>query len=160
MRRQIVNAQRFANRAGLRYKPQIGKIFFIGLKPDGRIWVFNRNIGRCTGIAVAGSELWVAGGSEILRFNNPQAGGTPIKDEPDALYVLRAFPFHRGHRDGALWRRGSSRYSPADNGRFGQRGPKTHDLDRMRQAAEALFSVDPKEWSPRCAREGNTRQFW
>jgi uncharacterized protein (TIGR03032 family) len=66
---------------------QIGKIFFIGLKPDCRIWVFNRNIGRCTGIAVSGSELWVAGGSEILRFNNPMAGGIPLKDEPDALYV-------------------------------------------------------------------------
>jgi uncharacterized protein (TIGR03032 family) len=66
---------------------QIGKIFFIGLKPDGRIWVFNRNIGRCMGIATSGSEMWVAGGTKVLRFNNPMAGGTPAKDEPDALYV-------------------------------------------------------------------------
>jgi uncharacterized protein (TIGR03032 family) len=66
---------------------QIGKIFFIGLKPDGRIWVFNRNIGRCTGIATSGAELWVAGGTKVFRFNNPVAGPAPARDEPDALYV-------------------------------------------------------------------------
>jgi uncharacterized protein (TIGR03032 family) len=66
---------------------QVGKIFFIGLKPDGRVWVFNRNIGRCMGIATSGSELWVAGGAKVLRFSNPMAGGNAAKDEPDAFYL-------------------------------------------------------------------------
>jgi uncharacterized protein (TIGR03032 family) len=66
---------------------QIGKIFFVGLKPDGRIWVFNRNIGRCMGIATSGSQLWVAGGAKVLRFGNPMWGGTPAREEPDALYM-------------------------------------------------------------------------
>ena len=66
---------------------QIGKLFFIGLKPDGRIWVFNRNIGHCMGIAISGSELWAAGGSKVLRFRDPMWGGTSVSTEPDAFYM-------------------------------------------------------------------------
>jgi uncharacterized protein (TIGR03032 family) len=66
---------------------QVGKTFFIGLKPDRTLWVFNRDIGRCLGLAVAKDELWVAGGSQIFRFQNAMAESGPATTGPDALYV-------------------------------------------------------------------------
>ena len=47
---------------------QVGKLFLIGVKPDGKLWVFNRNIGRCLGLATSGNTMWVAGASQIFRF--------------------------------------------------------------------------------------------
>src|ERR1700759_1046651 len=64
---------------------QVGKIFFIGLKPDGRIWVFNRDIGRCLGLAVSGADLWATGGTQIYRFVDAMAQARAAS--PDALYV-------------------------------------------------------------------------
>jgi uncharacterized protein (TIGR03032 family) len=66
---------------------QVGKVFLIGLKPDQKLWVFNRDIGRCLGLAVAKDELWVAGGSQVFRFRNAMAENDPVKNGPDALYV-------------------------------------------------------------------------
>ncbi len=66
---------------------QVGKIFFVGLKPDQSLWVFNRDIGRCLGLAVAKDELWVAGGSQVFRFHNAMAEESSVRTGPDALYV-------------------------------------------------------------------------
>src|SRR6185436_6449088 len=52
---------------------QVGKIFFLGLKPDGKLWVFNRDIGRCLDIAASGPDLWIAGGTQIYRFRDAMA---------------------------------------------------------------------------------------
>jgi len=67
---------------------QVGKIFFLGLKPDGKLWVFNRDIGRCLGLAIAGPDLWVTAATQILRFRDAMAEEErKPADGPDALYV-------------------------------------------------------------------------
>lgn len=66
---------------------QVGKLFLIGLKPDGKLWVFNRNIGRCLGLAASGSTLWVAGDSQIFRFVDALERGQKSTEGHDALYV-------------------------------------------------------------------------
>jgi uncharacterized protein (TIGR03032 family) len=66
---------------------QLRKIFLLGRKPDGRLWVFNRDIGRCLGLAVFGSDLWVTGDAQIYRFRDAMREGSPCTDGPDALYV-------------------------------------------------------------------------
>jgi uncharacterized protein (TIGR03032 family) len=67
---------------------QVGKVFFIGLKPDGKLWVFNRDIGRCLGLAIAGADLWVTGGTQIYCFRDAMKDEpSTARDGPDALYV-------------------------------------------------------------------------
>src|SRR5882672_669465 len=67
---------------------QVGKIFFLGLKSDGKMWVFNRDIGRCLGLSVSGPDLWVTGGAQIYRFCDAMSDEKPGRNEgPDALYV-------------------------------------------------------------------------
>ena len=67
---------------------QVGKIFFLGLKPDGKLWVFNRDIGRCLGLAIAGPDLWVTGDTQIYRFRDAMRAENPaVAGGPDALYV-------------------------------------------------------------------------
>lgn len=67
---------------------QVGKVFLIGLKPDGKLWVFNRDVGRCLGLAIDGADLWTTGGGQIYRFVDAMAddrsGG---RAGPDAYYV-------------------------------------------------------------------------
>jgi uncharacterized protein (TIGR03032 family) len=65
---------------------QVGKVFLIGLKPDGKLWVFNRDIGRCLGLAVSGADLWSTGGGQIYRFVDAMASARPANG-PDACYV-------------------------------------------------------------------------
>ena len=78
---------------------QVGKLFFFGTKPDGGLWVFNRNLGRCQGMAAQGASLWVAAGAQILKFTDAMAeGGNPPGEAQDALYVPRA-AFFTGELD-------------------------------------------------------------
>lgn len=70
---------------------QVGKVFLIGLKPDGRLWVFNRDVGRCLGLAVHGPELWIAAESRIYRFIDGLTERP--SDASDALYVPQAAYF-------------------------------------------------------------------
>ena len=67
---------------------QVGKIFFLGLKPDGKLWVFNRDIGRCLGLAIRGADLWVTGEAQIYRFRDAMSEekATPTSG-PDVLYT-------------------------------------------------------------------------
>lgn len=65
---------------------QVGKLLFFGVKPDGKLWVFNRNIGRCLGLAVAGADLWVTGDYQIYRMVDAmESGGSGAGH--DAFYV-------------------------------------------------------------------------
>src|SRR5579862_9277086 len=67
---------------------QVGKVFLIGLKPDGKLWVFNRDVGRCLGLAIEGADLWTTGGGQIYRFVDAMAGDRSNgKTGPDAYYV-------------------------------------------------------------------------
>lgn len=66
---------------------QVGKLFLLGLKPDGKLWVFNRNLGRCLGLAVTDNSLWVTSDIQIIRFENALQAGQKTQEGFDAAYV-------------------------------------------------------------------------
>ena len=49
---------------------QAGKLFLIGLQPDGRLSIFERSLPRCMGMTVNGSSIWVASLFQLFRFEN------------------------------------------------------------------------------------------
>lgn len=68
---------------------QAGKLFLIGLQPDGRLSIYERTFSRCMGLAVSpdARQLWMATQYQLWRLDNfvPPGGTTP--DGFDALYV-------------------------------------------------------------------------
>jgi uncharacterized protein (TIGR03032 family) len=67
---------------------QAGKVFFLGLRPDGRLAVFERSFARCMGLGVSDDarSLVLATQYQILRFDNVLAPGA-VQGEHDALYA-------------------------------------------------------------------------
>ena len=65
---------------------QAGKIFFIGLQPNGKLSIFERSFDRCMGLYTAGSTLYLSSLYQIWRFENALQPGQ-IHDGYDALYV-------------------------------------------------------------------------
>jgi uncharacterized protein (TIGR03032 family) len=55
---------------------QAGKLFLIGVKPDGRLSIFERTFPRCMGLGVAanGHSLVLATHFQLVRFDNVAAG--------------------------------------------------------------------------------------
>lgn len=49
---------------------QAGKIFFIGLKPDNSLWVFERTLERPMGLCISESSLYVSTLYQFWRFEN------------------------------------------------------------------------------------------
>ncbi len=49
---------------------QGGKVFFLGLKPDGALEVFNRTFERCMGLAASSQTLWLSSLYQLWRFEN------------------------------------------------------------------------------------------
>jgi uncharacterized protein (TIGR03032 family) len=49
---------------------QAGKLFLIGLKPDGALSVFERSFERCMGLAGNGQTLWMSSLYQLWRFEN------------------------------------------------------------------------------------------
>ncbi len=72
---------------------QAGKLFFFGAQPDGRLWVFNRTIGKCQGLAFDNNSLWVSADSQIIRFTDAVAGQPVAGQGPDALFLPRSIHF-------------------------------------------------------------------
>lgn len=66
---------------------QAGKLFFIGLKPDGHLWVHERSFERCMGLAAAGNGLLMANLWQIWRFENTLPPGQKSANGADRLYV-------------------------------------------------------------------------
>lgn len=66
---------------------QVGKLFLLGLKSDGKLWVFNRNVGRCLGLAVTDNSLWVSSDVQIIRLENALQAGQKTREGYDAAYV-------------------------------------------------------------------------
>jgi uncharacterized protein (TIGR03032 family) len=66
---------------------QVGKLLLFGVKPDGTLWVFNRNVGRCLGLAVDGADMWVTADTQVYRLVNALAAGQQSSEGHDALYV-------------------------------------------------------------------------
>ncbi|MBF0418469.1 MAG: TIGR03032 family protein [Magnetococcales bacterium] len=65
---------------------QASKIFFIGLKPDGSMSVFERTFDRCMGIAHRGRTLWLASRFQLWRFTDILES-SQTHEGHDALYV-------------------------------------------------------------------------
>ncbi len=66
---------------------QAGKVFFIGLKGEGRLAVFERSFARCMGLGVAadGRSLVLATQYQLLRFDNVVSSGKSSGDN-DAVF--------------------------------------------------------------------------
>ena len=54
---------------------QAGKLFLIGLQPDGRLSIFERTLNRCMGMTAAGDSLYVSTLYQLWRFENVLQGG-------------------------------------------------------------------------------------
>src|SRR5262245_52073196 len=66
---------------------QAGKLFLIGLRPDGRLAIFERSFPRCMGLGAGpGGTLWMSSLYQLWRFENFLDPGV-TKDGYDALYV-------------------------------------------------------------------------
>jgi uncharacterized protein (TIGR03032 family) len=67
---------------------QAGKIFFIGLRPDGQLSVFERTLERPMGLCSHKTSLYVSTLYQLWRFENICYEGATYQDS-DALYVPR-----------------------------------------------------------------------
>ena len=66
---------------------QAGKLFLLGLKPDGRLAVFERSFARCMGLGVSddGRSLVLATQYQLVRFNNIVPPGQ-LHEGQDAVF--------------------------------------------------------------------------
>lgn len=69
---------------------QAGKLFLLGLKPDGKLSVFERSFSRCMGLSVGadGRSLLLATHYQLYRFENALPAGQ-LSGDYDAVYVPR-----------------------------------------------------------------------
>lgn len=65
---------------------QIGKLYFIGLKPDNALSVFERSFNRCMGLCSTPNSLYMSSQYQIWRFENVFEAGQQ-QDGFDRLYV-------------------------------------------------------------------------
>jgi len=65
---------------------QAGKVFFIGLQPNGRLSIFERTLARCMGMVAHGNSLYISTLYQIWRFENVLTPGER-RDGYDRLYV-------------------------------------------------------------------------
>lgn len=65
---------------------QTGKLFLIGLKPDGRLSVFERTFNRCLGLWGDGQTLWMSSLYQLWRLENVLPAGQAA-DGFDRVYV-------------------------------------------------------------------------
>jgi uncharacterized protein (TIGR03032 family) len=65
---------------------QSGKLFLIGLQPDGRLSVFERTFNRCLGLWSNGQTLWMTSLYQLWRFENVLDPGQTANGF-DRLYV-------------------------------------------------------------------------
>ncbi len=77
---------------------QVGKLFFVGTDGDRKQWVFNRNVGRCLGMAVSDNSLWVTSDIQVNRFENALLADQKTAEGYDAVYVPQA-AFYTGDLD-------------------------------------------------------------
>lgn len=67
---------------------QSGKLFLIGLKPDGQLSVFERTFNRCMGLWSDTQTLWLASAFQLWRMQNVVPDGAH-ENGFDRLYVPR-----------------------------------------------------------------------
>ncbi len=67
---------------------QAGKLFLIGLRPDGRLSVFERSFARCMGLGASeDGALWMSSLHQLWRFENFLDPGQSSREGYDAVYV-------------------------------------------------------------------------
>jgi len=68
---------------------QAGKIFAVGLQPDGRLSVFERTFNRCMGLHTSedAQTLWMTSLFQLWRFENFVPHGQATPDGYDRVYV-------------------------------------------------------------------------
>lgn len=66
---------------------QTGKLFMIGLKPDGRLSIFERTFNRCMGLYGDGQTLWMSTLYQLWRLENVAERGQILNDGYDRLFV-------------------------------------------------------------------------
>lgn len=67
---------------------QAGKLFLIGLQPNGRLSVFERTFNRCMGLWSDGQTLWMNSLYQLWRFENALERGA-VHEGYDRLFVPR-----------------------------------------------------------------------
>lgn len=67
---------------------QAGKLFLLGLRPDGQMSIFERTFNRCMGLCGDGQSLWMSSLHQLWRFENALAPGEQYNGA-DRLYVPR-----------------------------------------------------------------------
>ena len=65
---------------------QAGKLFLLGLQPDGKLDIFNRTFERCMGLCVSAQTLWLSSLYQFWRFENALEPGQAHQGY-DRLYV-------------------------------------------------------------------------
>ena len=65
---------------------QTGKLFLIGLQPDGRLSIFERTLNRCMGLWADGQSIWMSSLFQLWRFENVLEPGQSANGY-DRLYV-------------------------------------------------------------------------
>ncbi|MER2513305.1 MAG: TIGR03032 family protein [Nitrosomonas ureae] len=65
---------------------QVGKLYFIGLKPDNGLSVFERSFNRCMGLCTTPNGLYMSSLYQVWRFENVFEAGQQ-QDGFDRLYV-------------------------------------------------------------------------
>ncbi len=66
---------------------QTGKLFFVGLKPDGRLSISERTFSRCMGLCAADSNtLYMSSLYQLWRFENAVPSGQSANGY-DRLYL-------------------------------------------------------------------------
>jgi uncharacterized protein (TIGR03032 family) len=68
---------------------QAGKLFFLGLRRDGRVAVFERSFARCMGLGVhpSGRSFALATQHQLLRFDDVLPPGGSASGDHDAVYA-------------------------------------------------------------------------
>ena len=65
---------------------QAGRLFLVGVGPDGGLSVIQRSFARCMGLGVSNTGLWMSALYQLWHFENFLDPGT-LHDGHDALYV-------------------------------------------------------------------------
>jgi uncharacterized protein (TIGR03032 family) len=68
---------------------QAGKLFLIGLQPNGTLSVFVRDFSRCMGLCVAGDTMWMSSLYQLWRFENTLDDGDRNAEGYDRHFVPR-----------------------------------------------------------------------
>lgn len=68
---------------------QVGKIIFFGVDAHDKLWVYNRNIGKCLGFIANQNGFWASSDTQLYRYENVLKKGTKTPDGCDAYYAPR-----------------------------------------------------------------------